>query len=581
MKEITLFFFFLILLTGCEGPGQPSPEEKIIIRAPLNGQVYQEGEPVFFDALFEGVASCDWVSSLDGFLGHSLRFARELSEGNHLITLQTSTGDKDSVEITIQPPLYRVGKSIIKQLNGRENGVTLPPGRYAPLVYSLGTSPYSTFLKEKTSEHSAAVSQSSFPPEDDFFSLKTGVDRIVSRNPTGRLDKKSGSRDPMGLKPSIGEVRDFIVADTDTSGYTSGTVAAELYFQSPAINLWLDRESKRNEQLLNRLWENIRTLCLDRVRELWGEWEDINNNGGIDILITPKINREERAVGFFNTNDFYPFCSDPVSEEYNPCSNGMDIVYLGDPSENPEQFAYSVPSLSATFCHELFHLIHYSRKVYIPYAGGEAAPEGEELYLDEGLAHLTESLCGFGESGGNMAFFSRYLAEPYKYSLKENDLNGDRDSVGKRGALSAFLCWLFWLEGGYEEGGKIFLKRLQNSNYTGWENISYALGRDADRALEEWFRFLNEASWETRNIHLDPVTGEAVNMDPFLGTYIINGQDFSLRGPQRVYPDEPRTLLPYGAVWFKTIEPAVKQSYLIGGENNSGYSSAVFYMTGP
>ncbi len=581
MREITFIVLTLLFLSGCDAPNHPTPEEKVSIRAPEEGQIYQEGETVFFDARIEGADSCAWVSSQDGFLGDSFRFARKLSEGNHLITLQTPSGNKDSVEITIQPPLYQMGKSIAIQLNGRENAVTLSPGRYAPLIYSLGTSPFSIFLKEKTSEHSAAVSQSSSPPGDDFFLLKTGVDRIVSQSPPGRFEIKSRSNSPMGLKPFIGEVRDFIVADTNTSGNSAGTVTAELYLQSPAINLWLDKESKRDEQLLNRLWENIHTLCLDRVRELWGEWEDINGNGAIDILITPKINKEERAVGFFNTNDFYAFCSDPASQEYNPISNGMDIVYLGDPSENPERFAYSVPSLTATFCHELFHLIHYSRKVYIPYAGGEAAPEGEELFLDEGLAHLTESLCGFGESGGNMAFFSRYLAEPYKYSLKESDLNGARDSVGKRGALSAFLCWLFWQEGGYDEGGKIFLKKLQNSNYTGWDNISYALERDADRALEEWFRFLNEASWETRNIPCDPVTGEAVNMDPFLGTYMINGQDFSLKGPQRVYPDEPMTLLPYGAVWFKPIEPVVKQSYLIGGENNCGYSSAVFYMPGP
>lgn len=215
------------------------------------------------------------------------------------------------------------------------------------------------------------------------------------------------------------------------------------------MNLWVDTGIVVSQDDLTRFVEKASSFVLPRVFALWGDnWADIDGNGKVSVLISRSINDAGRAIGFFNPADLYERVDDIASNSWNPVSNEMDIVYLANPFGDSEEFAYSLSSVLATLAHETYHLIMYSHKPYFLEQAGDTSSSGEELFLDEGLAPLTESLVGLGVSGGNIAFLSRYLENTSLVSAKGCDLDGQLDSVGKRGMMSAFLSWIFWQQGG-------------------------------------------------------------------------------------------------------------------------------------
>ncbi|MFW6363614.1 MAG: hypothetical protein ACOC0D_07175 [Spirochaeta sp.] len=336
-----------------------------------------------------------------------------------------------------------------------------------------------------------------------------------------------------------------------------------------------------------------REIVLPCVFTLWGtRWADVDGRGRLTVVLTPLINEQGRAIGFFNPNDLYPRNTDPLESGYNPVSNETAAVYLADPSRDPEVFAYSLPSLLATLAHEISHLINFSHKVVFREESGIADPRREALFLDEGLAHLTESLVGYGVSGGNLAFFSRYLDHTPAFSARMEDLDGAVDSTGKRGMMSAFLSWAFWREGGAvwdpvdpglitDSGGIAFLRRLLNSGAVGWSNISGAVGTQADHLLLDW------AAWIDRQdqgvvprepIILDPVTKEALCISPFYGTLVLNGHEFPLNGPRRFDLQHDVVMTPYSLVFGQSLLMQKKGEVHIRGSSVAGYAAARFYM---
>ncbi|HAL18644.1 MAG TPA: hypothetical protein DCO86_03370 [Spirochaetaceae bacterium] len=77
-------------------------------------------------------------------------------------------------------------------------------------------------------------------------------------------------------------------------------------------------------------------------------------------------------MGFFNPADIFANDAAASSDGYNPFSNGA----------------------------------------YRRYVQGDKTAKQMETFLDEGLSHLTESLVGHGNSGGNVLFVNRYLKSP-------------------------------------------------------------------------------------------------------------------------------------------------------------------------
>lgn len=260
------------------------------------------------------------------------------------------------------------------------------------------------------------------------------------------------------------------------------------------------------------------------------------------------------VIGFFNPDDLF-------SLENNEYSNQMDVLYLALPYSTVFTGNYSIESISATIAHELTHAITFNIKTYQRVLNDFSNAPQEESFLDEGLSHLSESLCGFGESGGNMAFINAYLKQPELYSFSEKNAFGQNDSPGKRGAMAYFLSWLFWKYGGMywdssngisvcDSGGITFLHRLIASNEIGWNNISTTCGKNAVELLK---LFAIDVQKENKGLlpyypAIDPVTGECVEIVCNLPQYGI----IPLVATYNV--EDSISVLPWSIVFYKPLQ---------------------------
>ncbi|QEN04430.1 hypothetical protein EW093_06870 [Thiospirochaeta perfilievii] len=290
---------------------------------------------------------------------------------------------------------------------------------------------------------------------------------------------------------------------------------------------WWDNENDMSSDVITGLIEQVSSIYYKKVLTIWGNVLDVDSDDKINILFSKNLNESNIAIGFFNPNDLYLRDKNISSNSYNPYSNEGEVLYLGVP-EN-DNFSFSINSLLATFVHEFCHLINFEKKTYSQYLRGNLNPPVMELFLDEGLAHLTESLCGLGVSGGNIGFYAKYLSDPAAISLVHSNHLGQSDSAGKRGAVSGFLSWLFWEKGGLffndsneivDNGGIAFLVDLVVNQRNSWESIGATYGIDSNVLFEQWVSDLVKN--DPFNGIYDPSTSEPLNLDPWMGSYNIS-----------------------------------------------------------
>lgn len=202
-------------------------------------------------------------------------------------------------------------------------------------------------------------------------------------------------------------------------------------------------------------------------------------------------------MGFFNSADFFTRNVDKSSSHYNPFSNECDIIYAAIP-ESLDEGTFSASAITATLIHEITHAINFTNKTYNKLLLGKSELV-EEIFLNEGLSHLSESLCGYGVSGGNNRFVNYYLNNMAYFSFAGNDYLGRTDSAGCRGATCLFLYWLF-------------LQSVVASESTGWNSIGEYFKKDTDFLFKEFCAELfNKGTAALFDQKLrDPTTGEFV-----------------------------------------------------------------------
>jgi hypothetical protein len=185
-------------------------------------------------------------------------------------------------------------------------------------------------------------------------------------------------------------------------------------------------------------------------------------------LLTRKLsalqNGKTRLDGFVRGSDFF-------RELAPPFSNHCDMLYL-NASLVPG------PHLRTVLLHEYTHAVTFSAHALTPYLG-RPGNEDEESWLNEGLAHLCESL----HEGGwtNLEHrISAYLAEPEKYALVVPNYfaAGIWRNPGSRGAAFLFLRSV------QSHADEDFPRRLAQSPYHGIANLEIA----AQKPFAELFR---------------------------------------------------------------------------------------------
>ena len=194
------------------------------------------------------------------------------------------------------------------------------------------------------------------------------------------------------------------------------------------------------------------TLIYPLDTTAFGAPTDIDGNGRIVVFFTPAVNALTKAgdpgyiAGFFMTRDIFPVTA-PNPADACGGSNFAEMFYMPvpDPTKSLNPFFSNKDSVKtnsiATLAHEMEHLINDTHRQYVTNAGWE------EVWLDEGLAHLAEELLFLRASGfqlksdftlqallvksfavntyqvGNLSNFYDYLQSPEVHSaFAQNDI---------------------------------------------------------------------------------------------------------------------------------------------------------------
>ena len=229
----------------------------------------------------------------------------------------------------------------------------------------------------------------------------------------------------------------------------------------------------------------------------FGAPADIDSNGRVIAFYTRAVNELTPAGsgsyigGFFYWRDLLPATQCPTS-------NVGEMFYMlaADPAGvvngNVRDVDFVKSATVGTLAHEYEHMINASRRLYV-----NDAPDLEEGWLDEGLAHVAEELVFYdraglapganlaiadiGDGGAHQAAFFAYqeanfgrlrqwLLAPTAGGAFQTD-----DDLATRGAAWAFLRYAADRKGGTQSAT---WQALVNSTLTGMTNLQTTLGTD-------------------------------------------------------------------------------------------------------
>lgn len=493
-KLSVIFFFFLILSTGCKN-NSDFDENSIQIISPKTDRTFYEDEFVVFTTNIDS-ENIKWYSSKDGFLGENNNLNVFLSSGKHEITCLIENYIKQ-ISIEVEPHLYSKG-DVINYCVSSNSEVFLYKGKYQPVICCLDDG--------KTDLHITNC----------CTNQQINKDIIIKNDVQSKSLITAKLRNASNRQYSVGQKRDFFIIKTTNQLDEPYKRSFECKKTGEHYTAWVCEEDTYDSVFLQQCLQNFEKIIYPRVTRIWGDGADVDGDNKIALIFSSTINEEKNAIGFFNSNDLF-------SEENNPYSNKIDSLYMGLPTDENET-SYSVNSITATIAHELTHAVNFNQKTYSKVLSGIEKPPVEEVYLDEAFSHLSESLCGFGESGGNVKFVEYYLKKTSDYSYCKQSRLGEDDCVGRRGAMSMFLSWLFWQKGGMEWnvenpilindlGGITYLRKLASSEESGWENIGRIFGKDIVSLFVEYSSQINNQQYKgVINPKSDPYTLECVSL---------------------------------------------------------------------
>lgn len=554
-----------LAVSSCADP-QGAADADADILFPPDGFSIVEGSSI------SPLARCDgeprwFLSSLDCGVGYSVSLTPDA--GDWLLSCVTPSGKRMSRSLKVTPVVYTPGQDRILVSSQLESSIKLASGTYRPFCVSLdGSGPMAVGI-------ALQVGKSVSSAERELFSAADGVGQPPKRDPPiAALPRSSTPRRPasraarLSAKAASGAAsnRSFIFTNPlDTSSTVS--LSAALEFSLDGYEVWLDTRDALDAASGDALRSRLVDLVFPRTAAIWGAPLDVDSDGSIAIVLTSRINETGAILGFFNPLDCLARNDDPSSADYNPGSNEADIVFAALPIAGSA--IYSPDSIAATIAHELHHLIHFERKTLGRIWNGEKNVEQEPGFLDEGLSHLEESLCGLGESGGNLAFVKSWLDKPASISLGGVDLDGSSDSSGKRGAMAAFLWFLFQRAGGADwgsgvpkdKGGIAFLRSVMQCRSFGWDALEDCCGASRQQLLSGFAAWINRMRFDSGarpEIIRDAVTGEPVTISPYLGAFLYGTKALRMDGP--VIEGYAPTVASLGLCWLQDFGLQDKRS---------------------
>jgi hypothetical protein len=569
-NKILTAILIMLVLAGCPNvtTGEPGEEGKPVnfqITSPLADWTYYRNRVIQL-SMNTRSNNIKWYADDEGFLGSGNNLLVHLKIGCKTISAHYN-GKVYEVFITVNEDVIAPLEERRYMIAAPEISLLISPGHYFPaLISAEGTATLMTYgYGNESMPRSMRPSGGGLPDQAGLRELKRDFHVEIPPGEEFKLNQGSramGSR--LAMKPmaefEVGDTRTFTVLDTTNQYNTPHSVEAELAYMGDKYTLWLPVDESIDSAAIDKCRDNLDTVIMMRLTTIWGEWTDVDDDGKIAILFSKTINDEGVALGYFNPLDILQ----ARKEEEDIYLNKMDIVYAALP-DSDESSGYNYHAISATMAHEITHAITYSKKTYNKLVSGTIVNR-EELFLDEGFSHLSENLCGFGVSGGNIAFLKKYFDNPQDYSLCMPNRAGQADSNGMRGAMCLFLSWLFWNKGGlefdavdpgkvYDRGGIAFLQALLKNNLTGWNSLAEVLGESMDQVFFDFVFDMNKqrARGTVYDFRKDPFSNNPVEFYNSMGNISYQSTVYAMNIKTPVLGDDKINTLP----WSFFLLPAV------------------------
>ena len=255
------------------------------------------------------------------------------------------------------------------------------------------------------------------------------------------------------------------------------------------------------------------TLVYSVDTQNFGEPSDIDGNQRVIMFFTSAVNaltppnQSSFIGGFFFSRDLFP-TSATATQVLCATSNVAEMFYLlvPDPDGTINQNVRTVDFVRGitvgVLAHEFEHLINASRHLYV--TGSSAF---EDVFLDEGLAHMAEELTFYRASGlshgANIAFAATQSSQPVLdafNSFGSSNMRRFREflrnpqtgspyaksaDISTRGAIWSFLRYAADRRGGDESA---LWHQLANppAGLHGVANLNQAFGSDISLWIRDW-----------------------------------------------------------------------------------------------
>jgi hypothetical protein len=246
----------------------------------------------------------------------------------------------------------------------------------------------------------------------------------------------------------------------------------------------------------------------------FGPPSDLDNNQRIILFFTRAVNeltppgQDFYVSGFFFNRDLFPATTGGNLQGC-PGSNFAEMFYLLAPdpdgvvNQNVRTVSFVKAVIVGTLAHEFQHLINASRRLYV----NTGSSTFEDVFLDEGLAHIAEELTFYRASGlmpgQNLSYqtiqssarnqnafdsfgvanFRRY--REYLTNAASNSPYVDNADITTRGAIWSFLRYAADRRGGLER--QLWFDLVNPpSGVSGVANLTRAVTTDLGAWVRDW-----------------------------------------------------------------------------------------------
>ncbi len=554
--SLKLFFIFFLILCSCEFI---TTDKDLRIERPQSCSLYYSDDLIDFKSAGSMNSGDYWFSNIDGTISDFSDFRIKLSKGIHSIQLRSKDIVYDTIKVVVLEENSYAEEYTIYSLNSTGMSLSCLNNRELTIL-SLEDSMVDIELNLDEKSKSTRLFpidpvEGDYPQRDISIPFNYGLLNTIS-------DTVNSS--PLIDYRSVQDRRNIKIFDFKNNFEIKEFCMDKLYC-GDNISFWGDSE----QLVIESMFIEKVISAIIKVTDLCGDIPFNIGEGGLNIVFSSVLNQSGFATGYFNRSDLFPYCSDETLQQYNPSSNYGTYIYIGVP--DAAQNGFGENDVLATVVHELQHLIHFYHKSYLSVLSGADEPLIEKLFLDEGMSHLVESLCGYGISGGNIRFVEKYLKNPGDYSLIYSDRGGSIDSVGKRGGDSLLLDYLFWKSGGVgldcngrfiDYGGITFIKKIINSGRTGINALEYSTGNDIRSIIIEFSSVIGFCGYNL-NDQRDRFTDEPLSI-----LYQVSNLDIPIKRTNLLY-FLTAGLLPYSIVPIITVENSTEMNR-ISSTNTTG-----------